>query len=177
VGRGQEGGRGQASSQVGRETMKPTSPTSISTTLHCLLFPFVCLVPVYSGGLSWPPFLGVDVISIQCAGFETETRWCDFMALVVIRLSSRCTCDVTLDSELTDIKQKRTSGRLRDSILLATGLYSSLTTTSLFDCNSERLYDNLFLAADEVIQRVQHELDNDLSTCTMLCTKLTLDTP
>jgi hypothetical protein len=57
-------------------------------------------------------FLVLDVISIQCAGFEAETRWCKVMALVVIRLSWRCTCDVTHDSELTDIKQKRTSGRL-----------------------------------------------------------------
>jgi hypothetical protein len=52
-----------------------------------------------------------------------------------------------------------------------------VTTTSLFDRSSERLYNNLFLPADEVTQREQHELDNDLSTCTMLCTKLTLDTP
>jgi hypothetical protein len=56
VGRGQEGGRGQASSQVGRETIKATRPTSIATIVYRLLFPFVCLVSVYSGGLSWPPF-------------------------------------------------------------------------------------------------------------------------
>jgi hypothetical protein len=73
-----------------------------------------------------PLFSELDVISIQYAGFEAETRYCDIMVLVVIRLASRCSCDVKHDSELTDIKQRRTSR--------SSSINSGILSCSSFNC-------------------------------------------